>query len=135
MQYASIYIIIIIMMTTCMKIYFCQHIVILHSPCFNYTSKEKHSLTRKVVGYRNWNHKWCRNKVFGKEKWDKNPIFSTSFGSVGFLSHFSFPKTLFPPFLHHLYLQFLYSTNFLVRECFSLLVSSIFLIHIITNML
>ena len=40
-------------------------------------------------------------------KWtqkDKNPIFSTSFGSVtftrakyiGFLSHFPFPKTLFP---------------------------------------
>ena len=35
------------------------------------------------------------------------------------LSHFSFPKTLFPFFLHHLCLQFLYLANFLVRECFS----------------
>ena len=42
--------------------------------------------------------------------------------SIGFLSHFSFPKTLFLSFLHHLCLQFLYPTNFLVRECFSLLV-------------
>ena len=46
--------------------------------------------------------------------------------NIGFLFHFSFPKTLFPSFLHHFYLQFLYPTNFLVRECFSLLVSSIF---------
>ena len=47
--------------------------------------------------------------------------------NIGFLSHFSFPKTVFPSFLHHLCLQFLYPTNFLVRECFSLLVvSSIF---------
>ena len=42
--------------------------------------------------------------------------------NIGFLSHFSFSKTLFPSFLHHLCLQFLYPTNFLVRECFSLLV-------------
>ena len=42
--------------------------------------------------------------------------------NIGILSHFSFPKTLFPSFLHHLCLQFLYPTNFLVRECFSLLV-------------
>ena len=42
--------------------------------------------------------------------------------NIGLLSHFSFPKTLFPSFLHHLCLQFLYPTNFLVRECFSLLV-------------
>ena len=46
--------------------------------------------------------------------------------NIGFLSHFSFPKTLFYSFLHHHYLQFLYPTHFLVRECFSLLVSSIF---------
>ena len=36
--------------------------------------------------------------------------------NIGFLSHVS---TLFPSFLHHLCLQFLYPTNFLVRECFS----------------
>ena len=42
--------------------------------------------------------------------------------NVGLLSQFSFPKTLSPSFLHHLCLQFLYPTNFLVRECFSLLV-------------
>ena len=45
------------------------------------------------------------------------------------LYHSSFPKTLFPSFIHHLCLQFLYPTNFLVRECFSLLVSSIFYYH------
>ena len=35
------------------------------------TSKEKHSLTRKVVRYRNWRQWWCKkdgNKVLGKEK-------------------------------------------------------------------
>ena len=57
----------------------------------------------------------------------QNPIFSTSFGSVTYakyriLSHFSFPKHLFRSFLHYHCLQFLYPTNFLVRECFSLLV-------------
>ena len=34
------------------------------------TSKEKHSLTRKLVGYRNWRQRWCKNegnKVLGKE--------------------------------------------------------------------
>ena len=39
------------------------------------------------MGYRNWRQRWCKtegNKVFGKEKIDKNPIFSTSFGSVTF---------------------------------------------------
>ena len=35
--------------------------------------------------------------------------------NIGFLCHFSFPKTLFPSFLHHLCLQFLYPTTFLVR--------------------
>ena len=33
------------------------------------TSKEKHSLTRKLVGYRNWRQRWCKkegNKVLGK---------------------------------------------------------------------
>ena len=39
--------------------------------------------------------------------------------NIGFLSHLT---TLFPSFLHHHCLQFLYSTNFLIRECFSLLV-------------
>ena len=42
--------------------------------------------------------------------------------NIGFLSHYPFLKTLFPSFLHHHCLQFLYPTNFLVRECFSLLV-------------
>ena len=46
--------------------------------------------------------------------------------NIGFLSHFSFPKPLFSSFLHHHCLQFLYPTNFLISECFSLLVSSIF---------
>ena len=35
------------------------------------TSKEKHALTRKVVGYKNWRQRWCKkegNKVLGKEK-------------------------------------------------------------------
>ena len=44
--------------------------------------------------------------------------------NIGFLSHYPFLKTLFPSFLHHHCLQFLYPTNFLVRECFSLLVST-----------
>ena len=43
--------------------------------------------------------------------------------NIGFLSHYPFLKTLFPSFLHHHCLQFLYPTNFLVRECFSLLVN------------
>ena len=44
-------------------------------------------------------------------------------GTVMILSHYPFLKTLFPSFLHHVCLQFLYPTNFLVRECFSLLVT------------
>ena len=51
------------------------------------TSKEKHSLTRKLVGYRNRRQWWCKkegNKVLGKEKLDKTPIITTSFGSVTF---------------------------------------------------
>ena len=35
------------------------------------TSKEKHSLTRKLVGYRKWRQRWCKkegNEVLGKEK-------------------------------------------------------------------
>ena len=34
-------------------------------------SKEKHSLTRKLVGYRNWRQRWRKkegNNVLGKEK-------------------------------------------------------------------
>ena len=37
----------------------------------NNASKEKHSLTRKLVGCRNWRQRWCKkegNKVMGKEK-------------------------------------------------------------------
>ena len=70
------------------------------------TSKEKHSLTRKLVGYRNWRQRWCKkegNKVLRK---DKNPIFSTSFGSVTFtrakyrifVSFTLFSKPCSPPF-------------------------------------
>ena len=63
--------------------------------------------------------------VLEKEKCDKNPIFSTSSGSVAFNRLiFLFPKPYYTHHLlhHHLYHQFLYPTNFLVRECFSLLV-------------
>ena len=42
--------------------------------------------------------------------------------NIGFLSHYPFLKILFPSFLYHHCLQFQYPTNFLVRECFSLLV-------------
>ena len=86
------------------------------------------------MGYRNWRQRWCKkegNKVLGKENETKFLYFALLLVllhlhvlNIGFLSHFSFPKTLFPSFLHHLCLQFLYPTNFLVRECFSLLVSS-----------
>ena len=37
----------------------------------NKNSKDKHSLTRKLVGYRNWRQRWCKkegDKVLGKEK-------------------------------------------------------------------
>ena len=107
---------------------------------YNATSKEKHSLTRKLVGYRNWRKRWCikeGNKVLGKRIWYKNLkfIFSTSFGSVTFTRakyknfvSFSFSQNLVPFLFTPLFLQFLYPTNFLVRECFSLLVSSIFFI-------
>ena len=39
------------------------------SNTFKYTSKEKHSLMRKLVGYRNWRQRWCKkegNKVLIK---------------------------------------------------------------------
>ena len=32
---------------------------------------KKNSLKRKLVGYRNWKHRWCKkegNKVLGKDK-------------------------------------------------------------------
>ena len=35
------------------------------------TSKEKHSLTRKLMGYKNWRQRWCQkdgNKVLRKGK-------------------------------------------------------------------
>ena len=50
-----------------------------------------------------------------------------------FVSPFSQNLVTFPSFLHHHCLQFLYPTNFLVRECFSLLVSSIFLLSFIID--
>ena len=82
------------------------------------TSKEKHSLTRKLVGYRNWRQWWCKKK--GNKIFEKRVMLN-----IGFLSHYPFLKILFPSFLHHHCLQFLYPTNFLVRECFSLLVRNI----------
>ena len=47
-----------------------------------YTSKEKHSLTRKFVGYRIGGNGGVKGKGsrFGKRKMKQNPIFSTSFG-------------------------------------------------------
>ena len=84
------------------------------------------------MGYRNWRQRWCKkegNKVLGKKKIlylaDVNVTEPKEVLNIGFLSHFSFPETLFPSFLHHLCLQFLYPTNFLIRECFCLLVSTI----------
>ena len=99
------------------------------------TSKEKHSLTRKLVGYRNWRKSGVKRK--GTRFWEKEnetkflylarvnvtepkEVLNINFK---FLYHILFPKTLFPSFIHHLFLQFLYPTNFLVRECFSLLVA------------
>ena len=80
-------------------------------------SKEKHSLSRKLVGYRHWRQRWCKkegNKVLGKENETKIlylvlllVLLHLHVLNIGFLSHFSFPKTLFPSFLHHLCLQFL----------------------------
>ena len=40
-----------------------------HNEKIEETSKEKHSLTRKLVGYRNWRQRWCKkegNKVLRK---------------------------------------------------------------------
>ena len=87
--------------------------------------------------YRNWRQWWCK-KEGNKEKGNETKILylvlllvllHLHVLNIGFLSHYPFLKTLFPSFLHHLCLQFLYPTNFLVRECFSLLVSSIFFIY------
>ena len=44
--------------------------------------------------------------------------------NIGFLSHYPFLKALFRSFWHHHCLQFLYPTNFLVRERFSLLLNT-----------
>ena len=38
--------------------------------------------------------------------------------NIGFLSHFSFLKTLFPSILHHLCLQFLYPPTFSLENVF-----------------
>ena len=100
---------------------------------FYVTNKEKHSLTRKLVGYRNWRQKWCGVKRKGTRFWVKDSKTKILYLAlllvqlhlhvlnIGFLSHYPFPKTLFCCFLHHFCLQFLYPTNFLVRERFSLL--------------
>ena len=48
--------------------------------CIYYTSKEKHSLTRKMVGYRNWRQRWCKkegNKVLGKGIYETKTLFRT----------------------------------------------------------
>ena len=65
----------------------------------------KHSLTRKLVGYRNWRQLWYKKLNVTEAKYRM-------------LSHYPFLKTLFPSFYHHHCLKFLYPTNFLVRECF-----------------
>ena len=74
------------------------------------TSKEKHSLTRKLVGYRNRRQTWCKkegNKVLGKTNQTKilylayvNVTEPKEVLNIGFLYHFSFPKTLSLS-LHH----------------------------------
>ena len=77
-----------------------------------FTSTEKHSLTRKLVGYWNWRQRWCKKE--GNKVWEKKNekkilylvlllvLLHLHVLNIGFLSHFSFPKTLFPFFLHHL---------------------------------
>ena len=64
----------------------------------------------------------------GKEI-ETKPIFSTckcnrtkTSAKYRFVSHFHFPKTSFPYFLHHLCLQFLYPITFLIEECFPLVI-------------
>ena len=62
-----------------------------------YTSKEKHSLTRKLVGYRNWRQRWCKKKgnnvLHGKRKIlylaHVNITEPKEMLNIGFLSHFS----------------------------------------------
>ena len=61
--------------------------------------KEKHSLTRKLVGYRNWRQRWCkkeRNKVLGKQNETRilylahvNVTEPKEVLNIGFLSHFN----------------------------------------------
>ena len=93
------------------------------------TSKEKHSLARKLwdTGIGGKGGVKRRGTRFG-EKGNETKILYLALLLVllhlhvlktGFLSHYPFLQTLFPSFLHHLCLQFLYPTNFLVRECFS----------------
>ena len=93
------------------------------------------------MGYRNWRQGWCKKEGtrFLEKENETKILYLALFRLLhvhvlnrGFLSHFPFPNTLFPSFLHHLCLQFLYPTNFLVRECFSLLVSSIFYYHLLS---
>ena len=96
------------------------------------TSKEKHSLTRKLVGYKNWGNGRVKRKGtrFGEKGNETKILYLARVNvteakkvlKIGILSHYPFLKILFPSFLHHHCLQFLYPTNFLVRECFSLLV-------------
>ena len=99
--------------------------------------KNHNSLTRKLVGYRNWWQRWCKKEGnmqgFGKRKMRQKSHFfahvnvnrtKSSTKYMIFVSFF-FSQALFPSFLYHLCLQFLYLSVFFVRECFSLLVSSI----------
>ena len=63
------------------------------------------------MGYRKWRQNWCKitgNKVLGKKNETKilclahvNVTVPKEVLDLGFLSHFSFPKTLFPSFVHH----------------------------------
>ena len=53
-------------------------------PHIEHCNKEKRSLKRNLVGYRNWRQKWCKKE--GEMVLRKKPkiLFSTSFGSVTF---------------------------------------------------
>ena len=60
--------------------YSTEGVINTHLESLSVTSKQKHSLTRKLVGYRNWRQRWCKkegNKGFWKRKMRQNPIFST----------------------------------------------------------
>ena len=96
------------------------------------TSKEKHSLTRNFVGYRNCRQKKGREQGFGKRKVrQKSYIYSIFWFcyiymhvlNIGFLSHISFPKTLISSFLHH------FASNSYIPPTFSLENVFLYLLH------